>query len=378
MRIGNRGGHNIRDIGPVETSVRAAAARISVAARVLVVVGCTALLPIGGPPGAAAVVVAAVLTWQVAFVVVARWTRWTAAVDGALLTAGCVVLPWSHPAHGYLDLDDWARPVTTVCVGAAQFYTRPLAGAGYTLAVSAAVWLGPATATGSGWDLGGAQSVMLLWQGALARGLIVLVCRGARRVDELAGATASLRRDAELTTARRADVEDHLAMLHDTVAATLTAASSRGAGGTALRRRARSDLSRLEPPPRTATFAELTAPPPGSPLTVAVSLPEAHVPAIPGHAIQALLAARDEAFRNVERHAGTGRARLEVRLPAPGAVEVAVIDDGRGFRPDVVPDGGRLGLRLSVDARMRRAGGSARVVSAPGAGTRVELRWPAA
>jgi hypothetical protein len=35
-------------------------------------------------------------------------------------------------------------------------------------------------------------------------------------------------------------------------------------------------------------------------------------------------------------------------------------------------------LRLSIEARMRRVGGSAVVVSAPGRGTRVQLRWPAA
>lgn len=368
----------IRDTGPVETSVRTAAARIAVTARVLVVLACTALLPIGDPPKAAAAVVAAVVAWQVASVVSGWWPRWTAAVDAIPLAAACVVLPWAHPPHGHLDLDDWARTVTSVCVGAAQFSLRPRDGAAHLLVTSAAVWAGSALATDAGWDLGAAQTVMLLWQGALARGLIVLVSRGARRVDELAVATAALRRDVELTAARRADVEDHLAVLHDTVAATLTAASSRGAGGPELRRRARSDLSRLEPAPRTATFADLTTPPEHGGLVVTAVLPPAHgVPSIPPYAINALLLARDEALRNVERHAGTDRARLELRLPTPGTVELDVVDDGRGFRPDAVPAGVHLGVRLSIAARMRRAGGGARVVSAPGQGTRVELRWPA-
>ncbi|MFG1610247.1 sensor histidine kinase [Actinoplanes sp. NPDC049265] len=344
----------------------------------LVVLACTALLPIGGDPAASMAVVAAVLAWQAVFVMLTHRPRWTVTVDGILLAAACVLLPWLHPEHGYLDLDDWARPVTSVCVGAAQFYTRPGDGAGYTMVTAAAVWLGSTLATGPSWDVGVAQSVMLLWQGALARCLIVLVCRGARRVDELTDATAGLRRDAELTSARRADVEDHLAVLHDTVAATLTAASSRGAGGPSLRSRARSDLSRLGPAPRTATFADLTTPPDGAGLTVTVVPPATRPAAVPPHALEALLAARDEALRNVERHAGTDRARLEVRLPSPGTVEVAVVDEGRGFRPDAVAGGAHLGLRLSVHARMRRAGGSARVVSVPGAGTRVELCWPAA
>jgi len=367
----------MRRIGPVETSIRAAAARIAMTARVLVVVACTALLPLGTSSQAIAVVVAAVLAWQVAFVAAARSPSTAAAVDGVLLAAACVLLPWLHLAHGYLDLNDWERKVTTVCVGAAQFYTRARDGTVPALVVAAAVWVG-STLAGDGWDVGTGQTVMLLWQAVLSRCLIELVVRAARRVDDLTADTAAIRREAELTAARRADVEDHLAVLHDTVAATLTAASAHGAGGPELRRRARADLSLLDPAPRIATFADLTTPPVDSTLEVTTMLRPAHaVAAIPAYAMSALLAARDEALRNAERHAGTGRARLEVRLPAPGAVDVDVIDDGRGFRPDGVSDGAHFGVRLSIEARMRRAGGSARIVSAPGRGTRVELRWPA-
>jgi len=52
------------EIGPITTSVKMAAARIAVIARVLVVAAYTALLPIGSPPGAAAATVAAVLVWH--------------------------------------------------------------------------------------------------------------------------------------------------------------------------------------------------------------------------------------------------------------------------------------------------------------------------
>jgi hypothetical protein len=366
----------MREIGPIETSVKGAAARIAMTARVLVIVACTALLPIGGITSASTVVVAAVLAWQAASTVVGRWPRLAAAVDGIPLAAAVLLLPSFHPPHGYLELNDWARTVTTVCVGAAHFYTRPRDGAIHTLVVAAAVWPG-STLVGGDWDLGRIQTVMLLWQGALARCLIVLVCLGARRVDDLTADTVAIRRRAELTNARRADVEEHLAALHDTVAATLTAASSRGAGGPGLLRQARSDLAMLEPAPRIVTLTELTALPADSTLEVTVVLPRTHtVPAIPPHAIGALLAARDEALRNVERHAGTSSARLELRFPASDAVEVDIVDDGCGFRPDDVPLGIHLGLRLSIVARMRRAGGSARVVSDLGRGTRVELRWP--
>src|SRR6185436_5084411 len=104
----------------------------------------------------------------------------------------------------------------------------------------------------------------------------------------------------------------------------------------------------------TATLADLAVPPQSGTLAVIVTqTPAGDATVIPPYAINALLSARDEALRNVERHAGTGQARLRVRRPAPGAVELEVIDDGRGFRPDDVPTGTHLGLRLSVEARMR-------------------------
>ncbi len=383
--------------GPVETSVRAAATRLAVISRVLVVTGCTVLLPLGATTPASYAVVAGVLAWQVVFVLTGRWPRARTAVDALLLAGVSVLLPWIDPPNGHLDLDDWARPVTSMCVGAAQIWTRPLGGAAYALAAAAGMWAGSAVTSSDDWNLRGPQVTMLFWQAAMARGLIVLVSRGARRVDDLTAATAATRREAELTAARRADVEEHLAVLHDTVAATLTAASSPGAAGPELRRRALSDLALLDPLPRAdpatplsrddragspssdnATFADLTVPPEGSALSVAVEVESAEdIATIPAYAINALLAARDEALRNVERHAGTGTARVIVRWPAAGEVELHVIDEGRGFDPGDVPPGAHLGLRLSVEARMRRAGGSSRVVSAPGSGTRVELRWPA-
>ncbi|WP_157411244.1 MULTISPECIES: ATP-binding protein [Actinoplanes] len=370
---------NNRITGPVETSVRAGAARLAVIARVIVVVGCTVLLPVGAPVASSVVIVGVVLVWQAVSLLAGRRPRWAAAVDVIPLAAACVLLPWLDPPHGYLDLEDWSRPVTSICVGVAQILTRPWAGLGYALVAAAAMWAGSSLATGDGWDHGTTQATMLLWQAGMARALIELVVRNARRVDELTRATAAAERDAELTTARRADVKEHLAVLHDTVAATLTAASARGAGGPELRRRARSELSLLEPASRLVTVADLGTPPDGGTLDVTVTAaPPDQAGTIPPYAVDALLAARDEALRNVERHAGTGRAAVTVRHPEPGVVEVDVTDDGCGFRPEEVPGGVHLGLRLSVEERMRRAGGSARVVSAPGHGTRIALRWPAA
>ena len=89
----------------------------------------------------------------------------------------------------------------------------------------------------------------------------------------------------------------------------------------------------------------------------------------------ALVAAAREALLNAARHAGA-----PVSLYAecgPSATEVFVRDRGVGFDPAQVP-ADRLGLRESVVGRVARAGGEARVRSAPGEGTEVRLRLPTA
>jgi signal transduction histidine kinase len=55
-----------------------------------------------------------------------------------------------------------------------------------------------------------------------------------------------------------------------------------------------------------------------------------------------------------------------------GDAEVFVRDRGSGFDLAQVPED-RLGVRHSIVDRMRRHGGSAEIVSAPGQGTEVRL-----
>jgi signal transduction histidine kinase len=88
---------------------------------------------------------------------------------------------------------------------------------------------------------------------------------------------------------------------------------------------------------------------------------------------QLVLAAR-EAMTNAAKFAGV--AEIDVYAEATGElVAVFVRDRGAGFdRAAVAPD--RRGLAESVEGRMRRAGGTAAVTTAPGAGTEVELRLP--
>ncbi|MFV0526147.1 MAG: PspC domain-containing protein [Acidimicrobiales bacterium] len=91
-------------------------------------------------------------------------------------------------------------------------------------------------------------------------------------------------------------------------------------------------------------------------------------------AIEDLVAATREAVVNAAKHSGA--AKVDVFLERfPDRVEVFVRDTGAGFDPATVPED-RQGINQSIRARMSRAGGGAEIVSAPGAGTEVELSIP--
>ena len=95
----------------------------------------------------------------------------------------------------------------------------------------------------------------------------------------------------------------------------------------------------------------------------------------PAAAVSVTAAAAGEAVRNSLRHAGIGAYRhVGIHLGGDG-FQVTVTDDGVGFDPAAErPD--RLGITLSIRARMRQlGGGSATITSRPGAGTTVRLRW---
>lgn len=80
-----------------------------------------------------------------------------------------------------------------------------------------------------------------------------------------------------------------------------------------------------------------------------------------------------EALSNARKHAGSSVAVGIALVYAEETLTVSVRDDGRGFDPSSVTDGyGLAGLR----ARAAEVGGTARVDSAPDAGTTVTVRLP--
>jgi signal transduction histidine kinase len=86
----------------------------------------------------------------------------------------------------------------------------------------------------------------------------------------------------------------------------------------------------------------------------------------------ALVLAAREAMSNAARHAGVDE--VSVFLDAgKDELSLYVRDRGSGFDPDgVAPD--RRGVAESIRGRMERVAGTARIVSAPGEGTEVELK----
>ena len=86
---------------------------------------------------------------------------------------------------------------------------------------------------------------------------------------------------------------------------------------------------------------------------------------------EALVAAAREALVNAAKFAGATPVALYAEVE-PERIEVFVRDRGPGFEPDAVPSD-RRGVRESIVGRMERHGGRARVHTAAGGGTEVEL-----
>ncbi len=89
---------------------------------------------------------------------------------------------------------------------------------------------------------------------------------------------------------------------------------------------------------------------------------------------RALVAAVREALTNAGKHAAVSDASVYVEVEDDQVVAF-VRDRGAGFAPDEVgPD--RHGVDESIRGRLRRHGGTATLVTAPGEGTEWELTVP--
>ncbi|HWM33361.1 MAG TPA: hypothetical protein VNR36_03875 [Pseudolysinimonas sp.] len=89
---------------------------------------------------------------------------------------------------------------------------------------------------------------------------------------------------------------------------------------------------------------------------------------------RALIGSVRAAFENVLRHSGVTVAELEL-IYSDDEITVMITDQGAGFdRAAIAPD--RLGVRGSIEERLRAVGGHAQIWSSPGGGTSVVLTVP--
>jgi signal transduction histidine kinase len=91
---------------------------------------------------------------------------------------------------------------------------------------------------------------------------------------------------------------------------------------------------------------------------------------------ESLTEATLQAIDNALRHAKAANVKLLLSSPAVNEIQIQVIDDGVGFRIDRVPKD-RIGIRLSIYARLESVGGKAIIESDLGKGSSVSLRWSA-
>ena len=94
---------------------------------------------------------------------------------------------------------------------------------------------------------------------------------------------------------------------------------------------------------------------------------------LPEAVLEAAQRAVSEGLSNVARHARAAHVSLQVRTDGPD-LEIELADDGLGFDPAAV-EAGHYGL-LGMGERVRLAGGSLEVRSAPGGGTQICIRFP--
>jgi signal transduction histidine kinase len=323
---------------------------------------------------------AALCVWSAFF----GWRIWRSGLTTALVLAdaaviSAVALGQQHMVPAVLTQDDttWMLPLAVTSVYILQIALRPWLGLPGAAVVVIAYGLG-AGHPADGWLLG--------VEALVAAGLMAVIRGGARQADAIVAASLETERQIRSEEARRADEREQHRQLHDTVLSTLTmvAAGAFAGPSPALTAQAARDLRVLqglagapavpgEPAPLTDLRPKLErAAASAGGLAVQLNL----VPAtLPSPVADQLAACVGEALRNVERHAGTGKAEVTVTGGVGWAV-VKITDFGRGFDPATTPPS-RRGIRESITGRMLAAGGRATIASSPGAGTTVTVSWPA-
>jgi signal transduction histidine kinase len=297
--------------------------------------------------------------------------------DAAIISALALAQQHLVPAVLIKDSTTWMLPLACTSVYILQIALRPWLGLPGAAIVIIAYGLGAGHP---------ADAWLLVVETIVAAGLVAVIRGGGRQADAIVAASLETERQIRAEEARRADEREQHRQLHDTVLSTLTmvAAGAFAEPSAALTAQAARDLRVLQRlggapavPDRLAPLTDLRprlerAAASTDDLAVRLKL----VPAtLPPPAADQLVACVSEALRNVEQHAGTGKAEVTVTGGAGWAV-IKITDRGRGFDPAATPPS-RRGIRESITGRMLAAGGRSVIASRPGAGTTVTVSWPA-
>ena len=81
-----------------------------------------------------------------------------------------------------------------------------------------------------------------------------------------------------------------------------------------------------------------------------------------------------ESLQNVIKHSAATSARVSIRS-VHGKIRLSVSDNGNGFDREAANAKESLGL-ISIEERVRAVKGEAKVISAIGAGTKIEVYVP--
>lgn len=301
--------------------------------------------------------------------------------DVALTTATCLLIPHLVAPEVLPGEGSWIAVLASTTVINTQVTAPARWSVPAALVVTAAYAAGahgagnPREAT--------AHAATLLVQTGCTAAMSTVMRRRIGRADRAFAAHQRLVGEALAARTARESERRQNRDLHDTVLGTLTMVGLGAVPGpsAALRRRCAADLRTL------AALADARAVPADGPVplderlrSVRDRLPELPLDtdltpcAVPPAVAEAMAASVYAALSNVVRHAPGAAAALRL-TPYGGGVVVEVVDDGPGFDPAAVPPH-RYGLRESVRGRMTAVGGSVRIDSAPGAGTRIRLEWP--
>ena len=297
------------------------------------------------------------------------------AADFGAVLAVCLAIPVLTPAADFYTFNTAPQAIAGTAVVSLSVSVSVLASIPMTLAIAVAYAAGAAQLTG--WEH--VSSVPALYyfavQCATASIIRFMQLHVAGAVDRARDERAEAEVAERVTHAIRDYEREQLALLHDTAASTLLMVGQ----GTSLpadrlAAQARRDLRLLKeshwetPPQRTELVAALREC--ARHLSTAVTFDGVDRLWLPGATAYPVIAAAREAMTNVDRHADA--TTLQVTLSGNG---IRLVDDGAGFDPDAPRRG--HGVDESIIGRMTRAGGKARITSAPGAGTVVELTWTA-